>query len=185
MRAPCTERRARRIALALAVGTALAACASNNAPADFLPSPEQAQTSAYGGWIELTVAGGPQDSLIQGELIAVTADSVWVITWQGGFVLATADVKAGTLTAYRSNWGPLAAWAAVGTLSTASHGGFLIFTAPLWIIAGSVAASKQSRAPVHKVASWGWADLRTYARFPAGMPEDVKITDLRPWGGRR
>jgi len=152
------------------------ACAGNTAPEGFLPTKVQAQTSAYGGWIELEVARQG----VEGELLAVTADSVWVLTAQGARVIPTASVKEGKLTGYQSQTGAISGFTALGVLSTASNGVVLILTAPLWIITGTVAGSHESRAPVSTVPEQRWQDLAVFARFPQGMPPGVALRSLKP-----
>lgn len=152
------------------------ACAGNTAPEGFLPTKAQAQTSAYGGWIELEVAR----QRVEGELLAVTADSVWVLTAQGVRVVPTASVTSGKLTAYQSQASAISGWTVLGVLSTASNGIVLVFTAPLWVITGTVAGSHESRAPVRTVPERRWADLAGFARFPQGMPPGVALRSLKP-----
>ena len=159
-----------------------AACAGNTAPADFLPSPALAQTEAYGGWIELSFesANSPKPQWIDGELIAVTEDSIWVLSPQGGRAIATRSVKEGKLTAYQAPTGTISGWTALGVVATISNGVVLIITAPLWIITGTVAASHDSHAAVRTMPEHRWQDLAAFARFPQGMPAGVRLTDLKP-----
>lgn len=168
---------ARSVSLVAAAGCA--ACAGNSAPRGWLPKAEEAQVVAYGGWIELTCEenGGRRRS--QGELIAVTADSVWVLEERGGVVMATAAVRTGKLTAYAAQTGNAATWTVVGTLATISNGAFLIFTAPMWIIGGTLVTGNESRAPERSHPSLTWEGLAPYARFPQGMPAGVELMALR------
>jgi hypothetical protein len=160
----------------------VAACAGNSAPVGFLVSPRQEQTDAYGGWIELTLnrdsAGKPQR--VHGELIAVTADSVWVLMQTAGLVVPTAAVTRGKLTAYQEPSGTATGWTALGVLSTASNGLLLILTAPLWIITGTASASSASHEPERFAPPFAWADLATFARFPQGMPAGSALGSLQP-----
>lgn len=169
-----------RPAPAWLAGALLAAgCATNTAPPGFLPSPDEAQTEAYGGWIELRSAAGGRNDRVDGELMAVTEDSVWVLGDSGAVVLPTAAVREGKLTAYRSGTGAVAGWTFLGVLSTVSNGVFLLGTAPLWIITGTVAGTRQSHIPERDVAPRAWSQLAPFARFPHGMPAGVRLEDLR------
>src|SRR5262249_12146104 len=116
----------RRMSLSAAV--VCVACASNHTPKGWLPKPREAQESAYGGWIELTYLDGEQRRSSSGELIAVSSDSVWVLTEEKGLVIPTAVVRKGKLTGYAAQ--NLTTWVIGGTLSTASNGAFFIFTMP-------------------------------------------------------
>jgi hypothetical protein len=165
----------------LSLGTAVvcAGCARNSAPEGWLPKPADAQTGTFGGWIELsydTLTGQRAD----GELIAVNADSVWLLNQNQALVIATDAVMAGKLTAYAAEKGGMTTWAVLGTLSTISNGWFLIFTAPMWILGGSLAVGSETRAPQRKSPPLNWAELAPFARFPQGMPEGMDLTTLKP-----
>jgi hypothetical protein len=163
----------------LGIAIVSAACASNTAPRDWLPTPTQAQTAAYGGWIELTY-DQPEERRTDGELIAVSAESVWVLSGSQGLVIPTAAVKRGKLTAYAAQKGGLTTWAALGTLATISNGLALVFTAPMWLIGGPLAVGAESRAPERKSPPLTWVQLAPFARFPQGMPQGIEITALQP-----
>jgi hypothetical protein len=166
------------VAFGLAVGSA--ACVSNTAPKGWLPKPIEAQSAAYGGWIELTYQGEDEKRRSEGELIAVSADSVWLLNDSQGLVVATATIKRGKLTAYAAQKGDLTTWVVLGTLSTLSNGGFLLFTAPMWIIGGSITVGNETRAPERKSPPLGWGELAPFARFPQGLPEGIELSALRP-----
>ena len=159
------------IAAVLTIG-----CAGNTAPVGSLPSPKEAARFPYGGWIELTIT---PDSSVDGELLAVTSDSVWVLAQGGGVVIPTAQVTAGKVTTYLAATGAVAGWTTLGVFSTASNGWFLFFTAPAWIITGIVAGNKESHAPERRVPPLAWPDLAAYARFPQGMPAGVSLDSLK------
>ena len=164
--------------MSLGVAVACTACASNTAPKGWLPKPIEAQAAAYGGWIELTYAES-EERHTDGELIAVSAESVWVLSGSQGLVIPTATVKKGKLTAYAAQKNGLTAWMLLGTLSTISNGGFLIFTAPMWLIGGSLAVGGESRAPERKSPPLTWVELAPFARFPQGLPEGIALTALQ------
>jgi hypothetical protein len=67
----------------------------------------------------------------------------------------------------------------LGTLSTISNGGFLIFTAPMWLIGGSLAVGGESRAPERKSPPLTWVELAPFARFPQGIPDGIALTALQ------
>jgi len=155
------------------------ACATNTAPSGFLPSPrEAAHTSAYGAWIELKVLGSSRERTVHGELLAVTADTVWVLSDSSVAVLPTTVVGRGKLTAWRSGTGAVTGWTVLGVVSTLSNGVLLIFTAPLWIITGTLAGSNESYAPQRDVPPLRWAELARFARFPQGIPPGLALDTL-------
>jgi hypothetical protein len=133
----------------------------------------------YGGWVELTYQQGQEKRRTEGELIAVSADSVWVLAGNQGLVIPTETVKRGKLTAYAAQTGNLTTWAALGTVATISNGLALVFTAPMWLIGGSLAVAGESRAPQRWSPPLTWVELAPYARFPQGMPDGIEITALQ------
>ena len=168
-------------AVGVGLGLALVACAGNTAPAGFLVTPRLAQTEAYGGWVELLVTGGAR---VDGELIAVTADSVWVLG-TASVVVPVANVRQGKLTTVQSEVGNVAGATGLGVVSTISNGILLVFTMPLWIIVGTAAGSSQSYAPERRVPPLHWAELNGFARFPQGLPDGVSLASLRAKPRRR
>ena len=168
-------------AVGVGLGLALVACAGNTAPAGFLVTPRLAQTEAYGGWVELLVTGGVR---VDGELIAVTADSVWVLG-TASVVVPVASVRQGKLTTTNAEVGNVAGATGLGVVSTISNGILLVFTMPLWIIVGTAAGSSQSYAPERRVPPLHWAELNGFARFPQGLPDGVSLASLRAKPRRR
>lgn len=164
--------------MSIGVAVACQGCASNTAPGGWLPKPAEAQSSAYGGWIELT--HDQPERRTDGELIAVSADSVWVLSGSQGFVIPTARVKKGKLTAYAAQQGGLSTWVVLGTISTLSNGAFLLFTAPMWLIGGPLAVGGESHAPERKHPPLSWLELAPFARFPQGLPQGIELTTLQP-----
>lgn len=158
---------------------ACSGCASNTAPKNWLPKPQEAQSAAYGGWIELSYREGQGERSTDGELIAVTADSVWVLNESRGIVVPTASVKKGKLTAYAAEKGRMATWAVLGAVATLSNGAVLLLTAPMWIIGGSLATGAESRAPVRESPPLSWVALAPFARFPQGLPDGIELTALK------
>jgi len=165
---------------ALLAGWCLASCASSTAPKGWLPQAVGAQSAAHGGWLSFQVKDGSRGTLHEGELLAIQADSIFILEHGAWFGLPTAQVAKATLTAYDANTGPLALWTLGGTLSTASHGVGLIISAPVWIITGTIATASQSRAPRTTFTPATWERARAHARFPQGLPEGLDRSSLRP-----
>jgi hypothetical protein len=165
--------------LSLALGLGAGACAHSSAPKGSVPAPADAPAVATGGWVELTYREAGRKQHLAGELIAVNADSVWVLNQTGGSVMPTSGVESGKLTVYAAQTGGLTGWVVGGTLATLSNGGFLIFTAPMWIIGGSLTVSGEVRAAERKHPPLQWAELAAFARFPPGMPAGMDLTALR------
>jgi hypothetical protein len=72
------------------------------------------------------------------------------------------------------------AWTALGTLSTASHGFFLIFSAPIWML-GGLMSGLSAGIENDAVASNDVLDaLRSRARCPAGLPDGWDLEARHP-----
>jgi hypothetical protein len=155
-------------------------CAGTTAPPRFLRNAEASQQQSYGGWIDVTYAIGTGSSRVAGELIAVSADSLWIKHAGGGTIVPTQAVTGGQLAGYDSQWRRVEALAVLGALTTISNGAFLIVTAPAWVIGGSLAAASQSRIPLRSLPPARWTDLASFARFPQGMPAPVTLQGLSP-----
>lgn len=159
---------------------AVAGCVSTSAPRGFLPDPSEAQTDAYGSWMDVLVARGAVDETMRGELIAIDDETTWILTQDGIQSFPTDSMLRGRLAVYDSRAGVVGGGAVLGTLSTISNGAFLVFTAPMWMIGGSVAASSQSRMPIHEIGEETPSMLAKFARFPAGLPQGLDLAMLRP-----
>jgi hypothetical protein len=164
----------RWLASVLAGGTL--ACAQNPAPRGWLVPAREAQADPYGAWIVVSRLGGGPD--VGGEFLAVQRDSVFVLLADGEVRTVPLDsVLHARIVFYDAQWGGLAIWTTLGSLSTISNGAFLVFTFPLWVIGGSLATAGQSHAPLHRVDRAGDLGLfRMYARFPGGLPANLPRT---------
>jgi hypothetical protein len=163
----------------LAVLAACAGCAGTSVPKGWLPAPREAQESAYGGWIEVSYRDGDARQRAVGELIAVGEDSVWILSDSQAVAIPTTAADSGRLWVYAPQTSGLAAWTAAGVLSTISNGIVLVFTAPMWILGGTIAGGHEVRAAQRRGPPLSWAELARYARFPQGLPEGIRVADLR------
>lgn len=155
----------------LFVGTA---CFRTTAPRGWLSTPDVAQREAYGGWIRVETAHGP---LAEGELIAVTPETLYVLTIDSLTSVPAPVVTLATLTAYDSRPRVLETWTLLGSLSSISHGTLLILTLPTWVTAGSLSTASASKSP--RVQSVDPAVLRPFARFPQGIPPTLDRRAIR------
>ena len=155
----------------------LSGCAGTHAPKDWLPNASEATTQAHGGWVVLRLA---DRSMHEGELIAIGPDSLFVLEPSGCRGFAQTQVEHGLLTGYDSEADRLQAWVVVGSLSTLSHGVFLVGTFPLWLLAGGLATASQAHAGRVSITPTTWEKARLYARFPQGLPEGLDRAEVRP-----
>lgn len=172
-------RRGARLALfAVMIAAATTGCFRSTAPRGWLPRPEEAALQAFGSWIVVEDPSRVPAMSIEGELIAVDADTIHVLP-AGRLISVPRPARCCvTLTAFHMDYAPLALWAGAGVLSTVSHGFGLILTAPIWAIIGTSAAASASHAP--RIRSSDPAALRPFARFPNGLPPGLDRATLRP-----
>jgi hypothetical protein len=163
--------RARSLGLLLAV--AVAACVGNPDPR-FRPA-ELVARDGHGAWIVITARHGAE---IAGELIAVDLGAVRVLGPTGLLSVEQTDIESARLYAWDSQIGNPLVWGGFGTVSTISHGFFLVISAPVWVITTVVTAAIVSRGPVVSYPDDGWAKLAIWARFPQGTPPGVFAGDL-------
>jgi len=157
------------------------ACQSIPAPEDWLPTPFETPEWTYGGWIQVEMkptAPKVPAAVWGGELIAVSADSGWILTDNGVTAVAVRDVSRATLVGWDPDFSGFLLWSLLGTVSTISNGAFLVATAPMWIIGGSLATASQSRSSTIKTERAQWSDFRLYARFPQGLPPGLDLASL-------
>lgn len=125
---------------------------------------------------------------LDGELIAVDVrqNGFWLLSERRGnavghivsipqrlYFVRRATIEEARLSEYRTDWRGLAGWTSLGVLSTLSHGVFLLLSAPIWTIAGSIAAAAESRAALHDFPDEPLEAFPVYARFPQGLPPGV------------
>jgi hypothetical protein len=166
--------------MGLMIVLVLCGCARTSAPPQWLPVPEQAQRESYGAWIAIQYRDeGRQEQKLQGELIAVHADSVYVLQRSGFSVVAKDRILRARLTAFDAQTRQLGAWTGLGAASTVSHGLGLIFSMPIWLLVGCQLTAHQSHQPILDYPDADWEELRPFARFPQGLPQPFAPNLLR------
>ncbi|HET6922266.1 MAG TPA: hypothetical protein VFI16_03865, partial [Anaeromyxobacteraceae bacterium] len=120
--------------------------------------------------VAVELAGeGDAKRTIEGELLAATQEGLALATDRGVEAVPAGSVRNVEVRVLPSRSGALAVWTVAGTLSAVSHGYFLVFTAPAWLIHGiGSAASAEARGM--ETSAFDAGLLSQYARFPQGMP---------------
>lgn len=154
-------------------------CASTRAPSGWLPSADKAQRDAYGAWVFVEYEVGSSEKQTQGEFIAVGPDTLFVLDAEALVAVPLQHIHHAQLSTYDSNYGGLALWTIVGSLTTPSHGYFLLLSLPLWVLTGSISTSAQSWLTIEKFPAMSWDKLRKYARFPQGLPKRLDRSTLK------
>jgi hypothetical protein len=152
---------------------AVAACAGNPDPRG-RPA-ELVARDGHGGWIVVTDRRGTE---LSGELIAIDPDAVRLLGPAGLVSIARSDIESAELWAWDSQYGNLWTWGGLGAVSTITHGFWLVFSAPIWIVTTGITATIQRHAPLRSYPDDGWDKLAIWARFPQGMPPGVYAGDL-------
>jgi len=158
-------------------------CASNTAPRGWLPTAEGSQQDAYGGWITVEYADSNHPKTVDGELLAVMPEKILVYAAlaERSHVaeIAISQISYAKLTGWDAESDQFGIWTVGGTISTISHGFYLILTAPIWIISGSIAASSQSHHPQMEYPKKDLKSFSPYARFPQGIPDGLDVRLLK------
>jgi len=155
----------------------LLGCINNPVPDQRTLRAEDLPTWTHGLWIVVEPHRGEP---FGGELLSADVQGVAVLV--GGQVVRASLVEAEkmTVTAYRTHLGGVAAWGAVGTLSTLSHGKFLLASVPVWALTWFITQGVIHDRPVMQWPREPIDKLRPYARFPQGMPRGWSPAADRP-----
>jgi hypothetical protein len=165
-------RLARASAFAVALGGVSACAPVPQAPPESRRPLAEVGRSPFGAWasVDLVAPGEPP---VAGEVIAADAESLYLGAPHVLLRVPHRCARRATLEAFEPDRTLVAVWAIAGTLSTLSHGGFLVLSAPVWVITGAVALHSYGRAgrPPADVPT-----LSAWSRFPQGMPASFPST---------
>ncbi len=162
----------------------LTGCVSSSAPSGWLPPVESVPTDVYGGWLKVEKREFKGYSMALGEFIGLRDSAVFLLTEKGYLkMIPMKDVRNATLFIHENNGGKAALTTFLGTVSTISNGFYLLITAPIWIISGTIltvqASNKGNYYQAEPDFAW-WDSFKLYARFPQGIPENFGQTPLKP-----
>lgn len=170
--------RARRLTIA-ALLLVTGGCFHTSAPPGWLPRPEEVKGDAFGAWARVERNDSAR-TRVEGELIAVDADSIHVLKEATFVSLGMAGVRSVTLTAFDQPTADATTWMVFGALSAGSHGLLAILTAPTWLAVGVFSVRAMRTAPAVRWTKGDVEALRKFARFPQGIPTAVDRAKLRP-----
>lgn len=163
------------IALAL-VALVASGCAISQSPGHYRADAEHMQTDLRGSWMVVVT---PARNKMQGELLAVSADSLFLLDQDETLHrLGWEDVHKARLEAWKTRTSSLVGWQAAGTAMSLGHGWFSIITMPLWHLVGTVVTGSHTFDPLVKMPGSNWADFQPFSRFPGGLPAGLKSHDL-------
>jgi hypothetical protein len=151
-------------------------CASNPVPSRLRVTKEQAVMSGKGAPARVTFHNR---AIAFGELIAASDDTVWILTEQGQLAFyPVSAIESVALGVHDNHAVIFGVWTALGSVSTISHGAFLIFTLPIWLVTGLSTTVQESRIGNFEYPPWPLVALKPYARFPQGAPLGLTAANL-------
>ena len=166
------------LSVLLSISLLISSCAHVSAPIGWLSEPNEMKEDAFGGWITIKFNGSETKRIVEGELIAVTEESVYVASNTGISRIDIELIESARLVAYDSNAHLYGVGVLLGIISTLSHGFFLVLSVPIWILAGSLIARGHSKKPILEFPQNKWNELNVYARFPQGLPPSMDLQKL-------
>ncbi|HKA90678.1 MAG TPA: hypothetical protein VKE22_23615 [Haliangiales bacterium] len=147
----------------------LMACTHNPVPDERILDAEQVPTWTRGLWVVVEpFSGNP----VEGELVEASGQGVTVLIGQSLVRFRPPDCQRVTVAVFRTRESVPVIWTIAGTLSTLSHGGFLLISAPVWQIVGNTTVVLMHNRPIHQYPDDPLQDFARFARFPQGMPAD-------------
>jgi hypothetical protein len=121
----------------------------------------------------------------EGEIIALEDEGIYILTFgkEDELIFLNKDeIKKGRIYVALSSDKPesFSAWALINVLPVA-HGWFGIFTLPITAAAsGSIITDAKKRGyRMRYPKEIDWNDLSKFARFPQGMPPNVKLEEIK------
>ena len=151
------------------------------------------RASVFGWPVTVTPVGETPTATVAGELIAVSAESLWVLPEPGLAGLPWSHVRQVTVRRHSMGGGTALGWAlggavVTGALLTAACssvedtecGGIFAGVALSWLIVGGLSAASLQSSSKITFKSPSWDSLRVYARFPQGLPDSLDRQALVP-----
>ncbi len=143
-----------------------------------LPAPDDLPRHTHGAVIHLRLDDGER---VRGELIASDGAYVFVLPEGGGTPDAVQQIAWVGVDSYRLfyaggkslNW-----FVPVYTAMTLSHGWFLFLTAPVNLVATLLTHQFSRNEYTLREQDIRPEELSLFARFPQGLPPDLKLEDV-------
>ena len=168
----------------LAVIFAVTSCAPVTIPNAYNFRIKDLQTNPYGCWMEIVSdTTENQNFNMSGELLNLAADSTYLLVADGNVCsIKNTSILSARLFTHKNQSGTyftlgaiFASPALIGALGTEYGGGFLLIGAPVMLvgIVQSIIESDKKRNILVYPQKNNLKDLSLFARFPAGMPENV------------
>ena len=160
----------------------ITSCASITAPREYVPPLKELKKYRYGAYVELEVKG---KRTLSGEFIGISGDTVFVFVRRENKIYYTplSNVKNFVIIPYYIDWKTsdlvlIGVWTTLGILSTVTHGRFLYYTAPAWILSGTASFAIYSIIIYTYNTGSNINNINerviSFSRYPQGVPEEIK-----------
>jgi hypothetical protein len=164
----------------------IAGCATTYVPDNWLPETDEVPQSTNGSWItvetrEVNYQNDEKWMQYSGEFIAIDDANIYLL-YDSSYVIPKDNIVNSIIEIDQKNTGAYGAWVALGSISTLSNGFYLIFTFPLWLIAGIPVASGESyrdRYEAELPDEIYWNNVNKFSRFPQGV-KNINLIELQP-----
>jgi hypothetical protein len=137
--------------------------------------------SPYGAYIELSVQGVQEKLVFKGELIAVDDKKIVVRTLGKNETVrpfALKDILSYKVYYAKNDHEDYNAWGTLMTVSTISHGWFVILTLPINGIVFAFVNSNYKREFNYSKKELPIQELYKFARYPQGLPPHINLNNL-------
>lgn len=142
----------------------------------YLPSSDKIDVNEYGSYISIT---RKKTSNIDGELIAIDSNKIIVLT-ENTKKCVTVPVNEVERFSLRYAKPKNYEWTIpVYTLSTISHGNYIILTAPVNLIVTISVTVAGKNAFKYSDKNMTYDKLKMFARFPQGIPTNIGIESIK------
>ncbi|HHH53669.1 MAG TPA: hypothetical protein ENK91_08435 [Bacteroidetes bacterium] len=144
----------------------------------YLPDMGNYWKGSHGAYIKVTKN---DYSIVKGELIEAKNDNLRILTSKKDTTklmnIEKKDIKRYWIKYAKS---PQYGWTIpVYALSTISHGFFLVITLPVNLIATIAITSSSNKNSSFNQKHLAFSDLKMYARFPQGIPENIDPSQIK------
>lgn len=148
--------------------------------AEYLPTSQNIGENQFGSYINIKTI---DNASIKGELIAVTSDMLYVLTKNDSIVFLdsanTNEVKDYFIRYAKGNGRKYGWMIPVTSLLTLSHGVFMIISLPVNLLTTSIVTFNAANSFTVKKKNITWGELKMFARFPQGIPQEINKYDLK------
>jgi hypothetical protein len=169
--------------------TLLSGCYSEDIPRAYLPRPSEVGTQVTGSWVSINYHS-PQDinysKNISGELITLQTDSIYVLNEFQLYAVDTNMIDTATLYIFKNQTGNYVLTTVVMLIPNIvaavanSMPEYMILVIP-WAVTGTIMSIIEGSGHKNRLVypkRNSLEDFRKFARFPMGIPPDMKRNEL-------